>query len=207
MERYEMKNSILAAGSLAVLGVSFATPSPAQQTTPTTSEPRWTMPYESKFWGYTGLSAGRSKLQADCPPGGATCDDKDTVWRLYGGGKFNDFLGAEIGLMHLGEFDRAGGSTKSRGGVDLAITAGVPIGSISSVFLKAGTAYNRTEVTGTGLQTGKENGWGPRYGIGAQASFTKNWAVRLDADRYRVQLPGAKENIDTFMIGAQYSFR
>ena len=204
-----MKASILAAASLAALGVSLAAPSFAQQTTPTANEPRWTMPYESKFWGYTGFSLGRSRLHADCPAG-ANCDDRDNVWKIYGGGKFNDFLGAEVGLMDLGSFDRAGGTTKTRApGVDLALTAGIPIGGISSVFLKAGTSYNRTEVTGTapGLQTGRENGWGPRWGIGAQASFTKNWAVRLDADRYRVQLPGTKENIDTFTIGAQYSFR
>jgi len=31
--------------------------------------------------------------------------------------------------------------------------------------------------------------------------------VRVDADRYRIQLPGAKENVDTLTAGVQYSFR
>jgi opacity protein-like surface antigen len=85
----------------------------------------------------------------------------------------------------------------------------LPVGQNTSIFGKLGTSYIRTNVSGgaAGLSTGRESGWGPRVGIGAQLGITQNWAVRLDADRYRVQFPGSNQNIDTYMIGAQYSFR
>jgi hypothetical protein len=164
------------------------------------------MPYESGFWGHAGLSLGRSEFKGNCFGGG--CDDTDQAWRLFAGGRFNNTFGAEVGLVHFGEFDRAGGQTKARG-LDLALTAGVPLGSNSSVFGKLGLAYTRTNVGGTapGLETGKENGWGPRIGIGGQVGLTQNWAVRADWDRYRVKFPGTKDNIDTLTIGAQYTFR
>ena len=43
---------------------------------------------------------------------------------------------------------------------------------------------------------------------GAQMGVTKNWAVRLDLDRYRPKFPGntGRENLDTLMLGVQYSF-
>jgi outer membrane protein W len=60
------------------------------------------------------------------------------------------------------------------------------------VLAKGGAAYTRTKVTGTapGLQTGTADGWGPRFGIGLDAGITQNWAIRLDADRYRFKMPG-----------------
>jgi OmpA-OmpF porin, OOP family len=181
----------------------------AQQTTPgsrtTTTDTGWRMPYERGFWGHAGLNVGRSRLHADCPPG-PSCDERDTAWKAYVGGKFNNTVGAEIGYLDLGKFSRGGGDTKSHG-VDIAILAGIPVATNSSVFLKAGTAYLRNHVSGTGLQTGKETGFGPRWGIGGQIGFTPQLALRLDADRYRAQLPGTKENVDTFTVGLQYSFR
>ena len=179
----------------------------AQQTTPgsRTTGTGWVMPYERGFWGHAGLNVGRSRLHADCPPG-PSCDDRDTAWKAYVGGKFNNAIGAEIGYLDLGKFSRGGGETKSHG-LDIAVLAGIPVATNSSVFLKLGTAYLRNHVSGAGLQTGKETGFGPRWGIGGQVGFTPNLALRLDADRYRAQLPGTKENIDTFTVGLQYSFR
>ena len=187
---------------LASTGVAMA-----QQTTPgARSDTGWRMPYESGFWGHAGLNIGRSRLRADCPPPG--CDDRDQTWKAYVGGKFNNAIGAEVGYIDLGKFGRGGGETTSHG-LDIAFLAGLPVARNSSVFIKAGTAYLRNNVSGTapGLGTGKEKGWGPRWGIGGQIGFTPNLALRLDADRYRAQFPGSKENIDTFTVGLQYSFR
>jgi OOP family OmpA-OmpF porin len=180
----------------------------AQQTsTPAPQADSWAMPYQSGFWGNVGLSYGRSKLHADCPPG-PECDLRDQAWRAYVGGKFNNIFGAEIGFLDLGQFNRGGGDTKSRG-ADLALIAGFPLGQHSSIFGKAGLTYMRTDVSGTsaGMATGRESGWGPRVGLGAQIGITQNWALRLDADRYRIDLPGSTQNVDTYMAGVMYSFR
>ncbi|HYG55587.1 MAG TPA: porin family protein [Burkholderiales bacterium] len=165
------------------------------------------MPYERGFWGHAGLSFGRSELRASCPGTGG-CDDQDQTFRLFGGGRFNNTFGGEVGVMNFGKFDRGGGRTDGWG-LDFAVTAGVPIGKNSSIFGKAGVLYARTEVDGTaaGLQTGKERGWGPRFGIGGQIGLTENWAVRADLDRFRLPLRGGKEDLDTLTLGAQYTFR
>ena len=164
------------------------------------------MPYERGFWGNAGLSFGRSKLHAPCP-GGTNCDLRDGTWRAHAGGRFNNVFGAEIGWVDLGDFGRGGGQT-SASGLDLKAVAGFPIGENSSVFGKLGAAYLRSNVSGAGLATGRENGWQPTFGIGAQFGLTKNWAIRGDIDRYRVSLPGgSKDNVDTYMLGAQYSFQ
>jgi opacity protein-like surface antigen len=163
------------------------------------------MPYERGFWGNAGLSLGRAKLHAPCP-GGTNCDLRDGTWRAHVGGRFNNMFGAEIGWVDLGNFGRGGGQTSAHG-LDLKALAGVPIGQNSSVFGKLGVARLRSNVSGSGLSTGEETGWGPTYGLGAQVGLTKNWAVRGDIDRYRVKLPGGKDNVDTYMLGAQYSFQ
>lgn len=198
----------LAVSSLAALALGFSNLAFSQQANPPPPRDSLAMPYQSGFWGNAGLSLGRAKLHAPCPAG-ASCDLRDNAaWRAFVGGKFNNIVGAEVGLMDLGDFERGGGHTTARG-LDLAVVAGVPIpvGQNSSVFGKLGAAYVRTNVSGTGLTTGRESGWGPRIGVGASIGITQNWAVRLDADRYRVDLPGSTQNIDTYMVGAQYSFR
>lgn len=201
-----MKSSILAVSSFAAVAALAAGSATAQQSSPPARDSSWTMPYQSGFWGNAGFSFGRSKLHADCPSGNP-CDLRENgAWRAFAGGRFNNTFGAEAAWLDLGSWDRGGGTTKSRG-LDLALLAGVPFGQNSSVFGKLGATWMRSDVSGTGLTTGRETGWGPRVGIGAQIGLTQNWALRLDADRYRIDLPGSTQNVDSYMIGAQYSFR
>jgi hypothetical protein len=191
------------------LGLSAPALTFAQASAPTstTTAESWRMPYQSGFWGHAGLSFGQSKLKDSCVAG-FNCDDKDQTYRLYAGGRFNNAVGLEAGLMNMGKFDRGGGRTDGWG-LDLALVAGVPIGSNSAIFGKLGAIYARTEVEGTapGLNTGKERGFGPRFGVGAQIGLTPQWAARVDWDRFRMPLPGGKEDLDTLMLGAQYTFR
>lgn len=167
-----------------------------------------TWPHQGAFWGHAGVSIGASELKADCPAGATGCDDKDQVFRIFGGGRFNNIIGGEVGYVRFGDYRRGGGETDAQG-LDLTLMAGVPFGNNWSVFGKLGTVYSRTEVTGTapGFTTGKDNGWGPRVGVGLQAGITQNWAIRADWDRYRLQFAGGDEDVDTLSIGAQYSFR
>lgn len=165
------------------------------------------MPYESGFWGHAGASIGGSKLDATCPPGSG-CDDTEQAFRIFGGGRFNNTFGGEIAWTRMGDFKRGGGETDAEA-LDFALIAGVPFGTNWSAFAKAGLLYGRTEVSGTvpGLQTGKADGWGPRFGLGLQLGITQNWAARVDWDRYRFKMPSGHENIDTLMLGVHYTFR
>lgn len=202
-----MRYRTTAALALTSLGIASYGAALAQQTTTDS----WRMPYQSGFWGHAGASIGQSKLDDGCFRN-FVCDDKDQAFRVYGGGRFNNALGLEVGLLNMGKFDRGGGRTDGWG-MDLALVAGVPIGANSAIFGKIGAIYARTEVDGSaaaraqGFQTGKERGWGGRYGIGGQIGLTPQWALRADWDRYRMPLVGGKEDVDTLMLGVQYTFR
>jgi OOP family OmpA-OmpF porin len=193
--------------AIAALGLAASAVAMAQTATSRNAADGWRMPYQSGFWGHAGASLGQSKLKLGCPSG-ASCDNTDTGFRAYAGGRFNQTFGLELGLVNFGSFDRAGGDTKGWG-LDIPLMLGFPIGTNSSVFAKAGIVYSRMDVGGNSalVSTGKESGWGPRWGLGAQIGLTPQWALRGDWDRYRVHFPGSKDNVDQLTIGAQYSFR
>ncbi|MGQ0547825.1 MAG: outer membrane protein [Betaproteobacteria bacterium] len=168
----------------------------------------WRMPHERGFWGHAGLSLGRSELDIACPAGNP-CDDTEQAFRAFAGGRFSNTFGGEIAYVKFGDFTRGGGETDAEG-LDLALMAGIPFANNWSIFGKVGGIYTQVDVTGTspGLVTGGENGWGARFGAGLQMGLTQNWALRADYDRYRIKVPGGgRENVDTFLIGAQYTFR
>jgi opacity protein-like surface antigen len=168
-----------------------------------------TMPYERGFWNHVGVSYGRSDLDASCISG-FSCDDRDRAFRVFAGGRMNNIIGAEIGWVSMGEFSRGGGQTDAQA-LDLVLTAGIPFGPNNrhSVFGKIGTAYTRAEVSGgtAGTATGKEDGWDARYGLGVTVGLTDQWALRGDWDRFRVQFPGTKTDVDLLTLGAQYRFQ
>lgn len=199
-----MKSSILTIAALGAAALAL----PAQAQTTRDADTGWRMPYERGFWGHAGLSLGRSELDIACPAG-AACDDTEQAFRAFVGGRFNNVLGGELAYIKFGDFTRGGGETDVEG-VDLALLAGIPFANNWSVFGKVGGIYSQVDVTGTapGLATGAENGWGPRLGVGLQMGLTENWALRADYDRYRIKVPGGgRENVDTLLIGAQYTFR
>src|SRR3954453_7981743 len=126
--------AVIAGLGLVTSGIASAQSTTSTSTTTTTDT--WRMPYQSGFWGHAGASVGQSKLELGCPAGGS-CDNKDTSFRVYAGGKFNNAFGLELGLVDYGTFDRAGGETKGRG-LYIPLIFGYPLGTISSVFAKAG---------------------------------------------------------------------
>ncbi len=202
-----MKSLLLSTGSILALGIGLAAPSFAQSPQTTETE-TWRMPYEKGFWGHAGISFGQSKLDdVTCTPG-FSCDDKDQAFKLYAGGRFSNIFGLEVGALNFGKFAANGGEADGWG-ADVALIAGVPIGSNSAIFGKLGVIYARTELSAAvpGIDTGKERGFGGRWGVGAQLGLTKEWALRADFDRYRVPFPGDHRDLETMMVGVQYTFR
>jgi OmpA-OmpF porin, OOP family len=192
-----------AALALAALpALSFA------QATATDTGTGWTMPYQSGFWGHAGISLGGAQIDASCPSGDP-CDQEDQAFRASAGGRFNNIFGGEIAYVNFGEFERGGGKTDADA-LDLTLMAGVPFANNWSVFGKLGAIYSNVDVSGDapGLDTGGTNGWGWRAGVGLQMGLTQNWALRADLDRYELAVPGGgHDNVDTLLIGAQYTFR
>lgn len=202
-----MKSLSLSTGAILALCIGLATPSFAQ-TQPQSTE-TWRMPYERGFWGHAGISFGQSKLDdLRCAPGFG-CDDKDQAFKLYAGGRFSNIFGLEVGALNFGKYPASGGEADGWG-ADVALLAGIPIGANSAIFGKLGVIYARTEVSAdatTTVPTGKERGFGGRWGVGGQLGLTKEWALRADYDRYRVPFPGDHRDLETMMVGVQYTFR
>ncbi len=164
------------------------------------------LPYTER--GYVGIQVGRPKFRADCGFGGFACDDPNASVHAYTGGRFNDFLGAEIGYLNFGEGDRGGGNTRAQG-VNLSLTAQLPI-SVFRLIGKVGSTYSQTRVDASplsGLPTGKERGWGASYGAGAAWDFGTSSSVVLGWDRHNLRYPGGgRDAVHITSVGYQYRF-
>ena len=202
-----MKSFLLPSAVIVALGLGIVAPSFAQSQ-PQATDDTWRMPYERGFWGHAGISFGQSKLDdLSCTPG-LRCDDKDQAFKLYAGGRFSNIFGLEVGVLNIGKFYANGGEADGWG-ADAALIAGIPIGANSAIFGKLGVIYARTEISATApvISEGKERGFGGRWGVGAQLGLTKEWALRADFDRYRLPFPGDHRDLETMMLGVQYTFR
>jgi hypothetical protein len=191
---------------LAAVGLACAAPAFSQSAD---SQGGLRMPYQKDFWttGHVGASLGQARLDADCPAG-TSCDDTANAFKLFAGGRFNNTFGGEITYLNTNNFERRGGTGPGNvnlQAVNFGLLAGIPFGpgKNSSVFGKLGAMWGHTEA---GSES--QNGWGPSVGLGAMVGITRNLALRLDWDRWRFKLPGGgdRENIDTLMLGAQYTF-
>jgi OmpA-OmpF porin, OOP family len=194
-----MRQSTLFAGiSLMTLAAAAAAPAAAQTTreTTTTTE-RYYMPYEKDFWNYIGANIGQSKYDTDA----STSDKKDTGFKIYGGGKFRDWLGLEVAYMNFGKAKIAPVGEEKAQSLNVQAVLGLPLGGSSSIFAKGGAAYTRSEVFGAHV-----NGWEPSYGAGAAIGLNRNWQVRVDWDRVRFEVPNGKDNVDLVSAGLQYRY-
>jgi OmpA-OmpF porin, OOP family len=185
----------LAGLSLLALTAGYALPASAQTTTTTE---RYYMPYEKNFWNNFGINAGSAKYDRSCS---GSCDDRDTAWKIYAGGKFRDWLGLELSYLDLGTARFNGADDRSRG-LNASAVLGLPLGdSGSSIFAKGGATYGRTVLAGDHV-----NGWEPSVGLGAAIAMNRNWQIRLDWDRLRFKVRDGKDDVDMVSAGIQYRY-
>jgi OmpA-OmpF porin, OOP family len=198
-----MRQTTLLAGiSLLSLAAGVAVPASAQttrgETTTTTTTERYYMPYEKNFWSNFGINAGGAKYDRDCS---GSCDDKDTGFKVYAGGKFRDWLGLEVSYLDLGSAQFNGTSEHARG-LNVSAVLGIPLGGSSSIFAKGGATYGRLTFGGD-----RETGWEPSVGLGAAIGINRNWQVRVDWDRLRFEAPGSgKDNVNMVSAGLQFRY-
>jgi OOP family OmpA-OmpF porin len=195
---------------LALLGLTAAVAAPAAaqntaQPADTNTSNSLQMPYQSSFWstGHVGAAFGRGRSDIPCPAGGS-CDSNTNAFKVFGGGRFNNTIGGEVTYLKTGEFARSPGGDIDMQALNFGLLAGIPLPRNSTIFGKLGVSWGHTEAAGS-----SQNGWGPSIGAGAMIGLTRSFALRADWDRWRFKLPGGggdRENIDTFMLGAQYTF-
>jgi OOP family OmpA-OmpF porin len=200
--------------ALAGAGLVAAVPAAWSQTTPSDRGPSAGSAsdgYSLLPWtrrGYVGINLGQSKYKTGCGTPGFACDDSDTSGRIYTGGMFSEYLGAEIGYLHMGRVERAGGRTDAQG-LNLSLVGRVPIGAFN-VFAKGGATYGRTRVSSdllSGVPSGTEKGWGRSYGVGAGYDFTPRSGVVLEWERHRFDFAGdVKDDVESTTLGYVHRF-
>jgi len=158
--------------------------------------------------GYLGIDLGQARYSTGCGFGGYRCKNPDLAGRVHVGGLFNNYVGIELGYVHMGSAERAGGRTTAQG-LNFSLLGRWPMGSWSA-FFKLGGTYGRTEVTAddlSGLPTGLAKGWGGSYGAGLTYEVARSSALVLEWERhdFRFQGQGTRE-VQMTTLGYRYKF-
>ncbi len=183
---------------------------------------------------YVGANVGQSRAKiddariADALVGGSaatasiTDDNRDTGYKLFGGYQFNRNFAVEGGYFDLGKFGfdatTSGGGTLNGNikvqGLNLDLVGILPITEKFSVFGRAGVNYAeaRDSFSGAGgvnviRPNPSERATNGKFGLGLQYDFSKTLAMRLEAERYRINdAVGNKGDIDLVSVGLVYRF-
>ena len=156
-----------------------------------------------------GGSVGQSKLKLDCPAG-ASCDDTDTAFRIFGGYNFNKNFGAELGYADLGKvtFSAPGvsGDVKATAW-DLMAVGTLPIGDKFGLYGKLGWYFADSKASGS-VGGGSESNNDLTYAVGGQYNFNKNLGLRAEWQQYKsVGGDNSNGDVDVMSIGVVYRFR
>jgi OOP family OmpA-OmpF porin len=164
---------------------------------------------------YAGLSIGQSKAKDACTDfgiAGASCDDKDTAWKIFGGYQFNRYIAAEGAYTDFGKAKASGfgvtAEVKSNAWEVVAVGS-YPIGT--SGFAPYGKfGFYRGESKGSSNVGASAKGTGNDWtaGLGVRYDITRNIAVRAEWQRYNGVGGGdvGESDIDVISIGALYKF-
>ena len=189
------------------------------QTTTTTNPPPSTsreaasnegysiLPYTRK--GYAGINLGRPDYRGACAAGNVGCDNPSVMGKVYTGGMFNDYLGLELGYLHMGRAERAGSRSDAQG-LNLSLMGRVPFGTAFSGFAKVGATYGRTHLGAAPpyrLNEASESGWGRSYGAGVGYDLSRQSTVVLEWERHQFRFADiGRHDVDATSIGYQHRF-
>ena len=183
---------------------------------------------------YGGVNVGQSRAKIDDARitsnllgGGLAAssisnDDSDTGYKLFGGYKFNRNFAVEGGYFDLGKFGftatttpagTLNGNIKLKG-LNLDAVGILPITERFSAFGRVGVDYaeSRDSFSGTGAVNVRNSNPSKReanlkFGGGLQYNFTEALAMRLEAERYRINdAVGNRGDIDLVSVGLVYRF-
>ena len=156
-----------------------------------------------------GGSVGQSKIKLDCPAG-ASCDDTDTAFRIFGGYNFNKHFGAELGYADLGKatFSAAGLSGDAKATAwDLMAVGTLPIGDKFGVYGKLG--WYRADTKSSGIAGGSSDTNSDfTMAVGGQFNFNKNLGIRAEWQQYNAVGNDSRHgDVDVMSIGVVYRFK
>lgn len=190
----------------------------------------WQMPYQSAYWRYMAVTAGRSAYDFDCLPAARPCDTTDhSAFRLAAGGKFSNTWGIEISYVNLGDVSLPASLSHTRAqGANLSLIASTKVFDRVGINAKIGGVYgwtlSRLRATNISCILGEpdrvcnfsqsDRGFGASYGAGLSARVAPRVELRLDWDRYRLPFVqdgvfarlGGKRDVDMWSAGFNILF-
>jgi len=175
---------------------------------------------------YVGGSVGRANADignSDVNSNfSGSIDDRDTGWKVFGGGMFNQNLGLELGYVDLGTTSVRGNvgavgtnMNSDAQGVELALVGVLPLGQYTSygrgfsltgkVGLFRWKADDRQYSCSAGSCTtrGTLRDTDPVIGVGVKYDFSRNTALRLEYEQFQ-NVANADYNLWT--VGFQWGF-
>lgn len=173
--------------------------------TATETRSRSFIPYTS--FGYVGVNGGQSSFQSNCVSG-FNCDENGVGFKVYTGGLLYKAIGVELAYINMGKAERGGGSQKAQG-ANLSLVGNIPIGDWFSLFGKIGGTYGWTRsdaAAGTGINTGKDNGFGLSYGAGVAFDVTKSLQIVGEWERHRFQFVSGRDEVSLVSAGLKLKF-
>ena len=145
---------------------------------------------------YAGVSAGQSKVSDFCDgvPGGVSCNDSDTGWKVFGGYQATENFGIEVSWVDFGEaildVTPAGFPltvTGEASGFGVVGTGMLPVSERFGLFGKVGVfrwdLEVRADVFGQSAAV-EDDGIGLTYGFGAKVKVTENVGIRVEWEQF-----------------------
>ncbi len=148
--------------------------------------------------GYFGAAIGQASASNYCSDTSglvvASCDDKDTSFKVFGGYRFTRNVAVEVAYVDLGKYHATGSvlglpfDVKTEvTGVTVQGVGIVPFGNEFSLMGRIGAIFwdlNNSGTVGGFRGGGGDSGVDVALGVGAQYKFAPNFGVRADLDYY-----------------------
>lgn len=143
---------------------------------------------------YVGAGVGAYSIKE------SNLSDNDHVIKAYVGGQFTNWFGIEGSWT---DFNRtnSGSNRFEADGAGLAAVFSLPIGPTSSLFIKGGQFWWKSDSV-LGGTLGASDGNDPFWGVGVKVGFNDHLAIRLEVERYDV----ADIHLNTLTGGLEFKF-
>jgi OOP family OmpA-OmpF porin len=155
---------------------------------------------------YIGAAYGLGRVD------GGDFKDDTSVLKAFVGAKLNSYVGIEGGIHDFGGADN-NGFRSDLTGKSLALTGFMPLGESFELFAKVGNLWWESDVKYLGLTNG-QSGRELFYGAGVNLNFNPSLALRLEFERYKVELTSDEvginidgtTDVDVASVGIVFAF-
>lgn len=137
---------------------------------------------------YIGGSYGMSRVD------NSDFSDNTNVLKAFAGGKFSDYIGIEAAALDYGSAEDNNFKSDLTG-MSLALAGFLPFTNSFEGFIKVGNLWWENDVRFLGFKDSLD-GEELFYGVGANFYFNKTLALRIEMERYEVELSSDEIGVD-----------